>query len=130
MFGINVAFSLLSLIIILLSSTNIYAKNVYVSDELVIQMRTDKGTAFRIRKGLPSGTRLKVIQTDPSGYTEVETEGGTRGWVLSRFLKDSPIAKDLLKQAQNSVAKYQEEKKNLVDELNALKKRKNTTGKL
>ncbi|MFK5986625.1 MAG: TIGR04211 family SH3 domain-containing protein [Pseudomonadota bacterium] len=101
-----------------------HAKVMYVSDELTIHMRTDKGVAFRIRKSITSGAKLRVLAVDKSGYTHVETEGGTRGWVLSRFLIKNPIAKDKLKKAQDAVAKFNEQKKQLKKELSELKKQK------
>jgi len=59
-------------------------KTQYVSDELVINMRSGKGTGFKIIKIVKSGTPLKVLSTD-EGYTHAVTPAGVKGWVLSRF---------------------------------------------
>lgn len=104
--------------------TAVQAETVYVTDELSINMRTDKGNQFRIKKVLKSGTKLKVIQVDKSGYSLVRVDGGTTGWVLSRFLSKEPIAREQVKQAKAKAAKLQVEKKQLQDELNQLKKDK------
>ena len=62
------------------------AETRYVSDRLDIQMRTGKGTKFRILRMLPSGTAVEVLETDTAnGYTRVRTPGGVEGWVLSRL---------------------------------------------
>lgn len=66
------------------------AKTVYVSDELVITMRSGKGSGFRIIDNLERGTRLEVLEEDGS-YTKVRTPAGKEGWVLSRYITtDTP----------------------------------------
>ena len=42
-------------------ATTAFAETRYVSDRLEIQMRTGKGTQFRILRMLPSGTALEVL---------------------------------------------------------------------
>ena len=94
----------------------------YVSDELTILMRKDKGTQYRILKSLPSGTKLTVLQKDPGGYSLVRTEEGKTGWVLSRFLSKQPIARIRLKQLQAQFQKLTQEKTALQQQLQSLKK--------
>lgn len=102
----------------------VVAQTMYVSDELTILMRADKGNQYRILKSLPSGSRLKVIEVDKNGYSKVVTEEGKSGWVLSRFLKKEPIARTQLKQAIERADKLNQEKKLLQQELSKLKKDK------
>ncbi len=120
----KITYSLTLLLLTLFLNQLSFAKVMYVSDKLTIHMRTDKGVAFRIRKSLSSGTKLKILKVDKSGYTQVQTDGGTMGWVLSRFLINEPIARDQLKQAQNYVANFSQVKKQLETELSQLKKDK------
>jgi len=101
-----------------------HAETVYVTDELSINMRTDKGNQFRIKKVLKSGTKLKVLEVDKSGYSRVRIEGGSTGWVLSRFLSKEPIAREQVKQAKALAAKLKIEKKQLKEELKLIKKDK------
>lgn len=61
------------------------AKTVYVSDELVITMRTGKGPGFKIIDYLETGTPLEVLQEEDN-YTKVRTSAGKEGWVLSRYV--------------------------------------------
>lgn len=79
------------------------AKRQYVSDELVINMRSGKGNSFKIIKIIKSGTPLTILETN-SGYTRARTPQGVEGWVLNRFLIDTPVAKDQLAKAQQDVA--------------------------
>jgi len=44
--------------------TTAMAETRYVSDRLEIQMRTGKGTQFRILRMLPSGTAVEILETD------------------------------------------------------------------
>jgi SH3 domain protein len=96
----------------------------YVSDNLVINMRSEKGVGFRIVKALRSGAKLKIITIDKTGYTKVETDTGVSGWVLTRFLSKEPIARDLLKHAQDLAIKLKEDKQLIEKELIELKKEK------
>ncbi len=113
----------LLLLMLTLSHTTL-AQTVYVSDELTILMRADKGTQYRILKSLPSGTPLTVLEVDKSGYTRVRTAEGKTGWVLSRFLSKEPIARTQLKQAKERVEKLTQEKEFLQQQLEQLKKDK------
>ena len=88
----------------------------YVSDELEITMRNGQGVKFGIRKMLESGTRLSVIETDPAGYSKVRTSDGVEGWVLTRYLSNTPSARDQLQASKQrianlelEIAKYKEE---------------------
>lgn len=88
----------------------------YVSDELEITMRNGQGVKFAIRKMLASGTKLDVIETDPAGYSKVRTPSGVDGWVLTRYLSNTPSARNSLAASEQKVAnleleiaKYKEE---------------------
>ena len=88
----------------------------FVSDELEITMRNGQGVKFAIRKMLSSGTKLEVIETDPAGYSKVRTQNGVDGWVLTRYLSNSPSARNSLAASEQKVAnmeldiaKYKEE---------------------
>lgn len=73
------------------------AETRYVTDEFEITLRTGPSTANQIIRMLPSGARLETLQTDAdTGYTRVRTQGGTEGWVLTRYLMGEPAARDQL----------------------------------
>lgn len=80
------------------------AETYYVDDELVITMRSGKGNEFQIIRTLKSGTPLEVLETDQeAGYSLARTRGGTEGWVLTRYLSATPIAKQQLAAAQDKL---------------------------
>jgi len=94
----------------------------YVSDDLEITMRSGQGVKFGIRKMLTSGAKLEVLETDPAGYSKVRTDQGVEGWVLSRYLSNTPSARDRIAASEQQVvnlqlevAKYKEELSHLTD---------------
>jgi SH3 domain protein len=85
----------------------------WVTDNLEITMRTDKNNRAKIVRMLRSGTRLEVLETDKAaGYTRVRIPSGPGGWVLSRYLLNSPPARvtqpDLQSRLKQSDAGRQE----------------------
>jgi len=76
----------------------------YVSDELEITMRSGQGTKFGIRKMLLSGTKLKILEANPKGYSKVRTEKGVTGWVLTRYLSNNPSTRNSLIASNQKVA--------------------------
>lgn len=96
------------------------AKVQYVSDELAINMRSGKGNGFKITNIIKSGTALTILKKS-SGYTMVKTPNGHQGWVLSRFLINTPVARTLLSKAQSDVLKMKKKYDAMVTELNDIK---------
>ncbi len=98
-------FVTLVIALISLSSFNALAETTrYVSDELEITMRNGQGVKFAIKKMLTSGTQLTVLETDPAGYSKVRTVNGVEGWVLTRFLSNTPSSRDRLVKSEQKVA--------------------------
>ena len=101
------------------------AETRYVSDQLEIQMRTGKGTQFRILRMLPSGTALEILDVDQeNGYSRVRTPSGVEGWVLSRFLMQGRAARDQLADAEKKLARLELENRKLSASLEDLQKTK------
>jgi SH3 domain protein len=100
----------------------VHAQNTkYVSDELIITMRSGQGSQYQILKTLPSGTRLEVLEASESGYTKVRNAEGVEGWVLSRYLSPEPIAKEKLAVAQRRLKRLKDQNSTLKQELASLK---------
>lgn len=113
--------SLFLLAVFAFFTTSVAAQTKYVSDELVINMRSGKGNSFKIIKIIKSGTPLTVLESD-SGYTRARTPQGVEGWVLSRFLINTPVAREQLAKAMADVAAMKEKYDAMTAELSSTKK--------
>lgn len=95
------------------------AQSRYVSDELVIMMRSGQGNQFRIVQQLPSGTRLEVLE-DAGEYVLVRSPAGKEGWVQARLLINEPVAAHKLVAAEKKLGRLGEENQSLKEKLNTL----------
>jgi len=102
------------------------AETRYVDDKLVITMRTGQGTTYQILKTLPSGTPMELIQ-DAGKYSQVRTNDGMEGWVLSQYITDTPIARDRLTHAEQKLQQLQQEKQRLQQQLAETGKERDST---
>jgi len=101
------------------------AETRYVSDRLEIQMRTGKGTQFKILRMLPSGTALEVLEVDQqNGYSRVRSAGGVEGWVLNRYLMKGKAARDRLAEAEKELARLELENRKLSGSVGELRNAK------
>lgn len=74
------------------------AETRWVSDQFEVMLRTGPSTNNAIQLMVDSGTELEVLETDSStGYSRVRTNGGTEGWVLTRYLMSEPSAREQLR---------------------------------
>ncbi len=81
------------------------AATAYVTDSFKAPMRSGHSNAYRIIAYPESGTAMEVLERNKdTGYTKVKTSRGTEGWILTRYLVDTPIAKHRLAQVQKQLA--------------------------
>jgi SH3 domain protein len=98
---------LLGIALILVAATAI-GQTRYVSDQLVITVRSGPSTDNTIMANLRSGDAVDVLQDDgETGYSRVRAENGTEGWVLSRYLVARPISQDRLVITERDLAEAQ-----------------------
>lgn len=90
---------------IFILSFSAHAKTQYVSDHLVITVRTGQGAQFQIIKTLESGAHVKVLEVTDTGYTRVETADGTEGWVRTQYLAKEPVASEKLVRTEAKLLK-------------------------
>jgi len=110
-----------SLFVLLITSTSVSAKTVYVTDTINFTLRSSESNRSKILKMLPSGTPLTVIEEDKeSGYSKVRT-GGTEGYILTRHTTSKPISRWYLNKANEQLQELQKENKLINEELQQLK---------
>ena len=92
----------------------------YISAMVLVPVRTGAGSEFRIvNRGLPSGTALLVYaQSDDGEWTEVETRGGTRGWIPTQYLQEEPPAGLLINDMRLELEQVRGERDRVVSQLN------------
>ncbi len=101
----------------------------YVSDQLVITLRTGQGSAYQIIRTLPSGTKLDVIEITDTGYAKVRTMDGAEGWIRSQYLSPEPIASLKLSAAEAKLEKLKTENVSLREEVQNLRKHRREQSK-
>ena len=92
----------------------------YISDMVLVPVRSGAGSEFRIvNPGLPSGIAVLVYgQSDDGEWTEVETRGGTRGWIPTQYLQKEPPAGLLTNDMTLELEQVRGERDRAVSQLN------------
>lgn len=95
----------------------------YVSDELVIVMRSGASSSDAVITSLPTGTRMVLMESDSgSGYVRVRLDDGRTGWVQERYLMSRPPAGLRAEAAEKKLAQAESELKTLREEQGKLQK--------
>ncbi len=111
-------------IILSILSCSAWSQSMYINDTLLVPLRSGEGTGFRIvHKGLKSGMKLEILeQNKQSGYSKILTPGGVEGYLPTRYLTSTPIAKIRLIDANENIRLLQTENSGLKKKLNAITK--------
>ena len=102
----------------------------YISDKLLVPIRSGAGGQYRIlHKGLPSGTALTQFSiSEDAVWAEIETRGGTRGWIRAQYLQPEPPAALLLSEMEERLNAVETERDKLRDNLSATKSEASEAG--
>ena len=112
----------ISLLFVFFYASSAFGQSAWVTDEFEITLRTGPSTSNAIRLSLTSGTRLEVLETLPEeGYTRVRTEGGTEGWVITRYLMNEPSAREQLADLTQQLTNASDEGSSLATQLNGIR---------
>lgn len=98
------------------------AETQYVSDHLVITVRTGQGAQFQIIKTLESGEHVEVLEVTDTGYTQIRTKDDVEGWVRSQYLAEEPVASEKLVTAEAKLLKVRTSLKNIKEKYSSLSK--------
>ncbi len=96
-----------------------WAENLYVKPSSEITMRRGKGTDFKIIAVLKDGTPVEML-AEVDDWAQVRLESGREGWVLRRYLSDSPPLGqqvELLQREKEVLTETTQTLKNRVDQL-------------
>ena len=112
--------ALVTAVLIATAPQSIAQETQYISDMVLVPVRSGAGTDYRIvNRGLPSGTALLVYDLSDDGeWTEIETRGGTRGWIPTQYLQKEPPAGLLINDLRLELEQVRGERDRLVSQLN------------
>ncbi len=109
---------------LLLSQGVAVAATRYVSDDFKITVRRGESSEHKVIKMLASGTPVEVLSTnEDTGYSQIRTQDGVTGYVLSRYLMETPAARERLAAVEQRLAELQQEPDKLGGQLAALQQR-------
>ena len=99
-----------------------FAESAWVTDQFEITLRSGPSTNNAIQLMLGSGSRLEVLERDPdSGYSRVRTQGGTEGWVLTRYLMNEASAREQLERLTSQLTNANSRGSSLDTQLKAIR---------
>jgi len=86
---------------------------------VLVPVRSGAGSDYRIiNRGLPSGTVLMVYgQSDDGEWFDIESPGGTRGWIRAQYLQADPPAALLINDLRVELEQFRGERNRLVNQL-------------
>lgn len=109
------------LVVAIATSNNAVAATRYITDEFEVTMRSGTSTANEILRMLKSGAAVSVLEEDvDTNYSLIETAAGKKGYVLSRYLVDSPSSKYQLEELRVKASEQQEANALLQSEMEKL----------
>lgn len=99
-----------------------HAAKKYVSDQLIITLRSGQGSQHKVIKTITTGTAMEILEEYPdTGYALARLNDGIEGWVRTQYLTDKPVAQDRLTWLQGKYEKLKESATQQKTELATLK---------
>ncbi len=106
-----------------LMSMSVVAEQRYVTDRFEITLRTGPSSQHAIQRVVKSGAMLELLEQDEeNGYSRVRTDGGTEGWVLSRYLMSEPAARVQLEYLVKQVTNTEPKNNNIQNQADLIRK--------
>lgn len=100
----------------------VHADQRYVTDQFEVMLRTGPSGNHAIIRMLKSGAALTVLDPEvDNGYVRVQTNAGTEGWVLTRYLIREPVARVQLENLVKQVTQTEPKDASIRGQLNAVK---------
>jgi len=81
-------------LLFLATASSLYAETRYISDQLIVTVRSGKGNQYKILETLKTATPVKVLEEDKN-YVKVITPKGTEGYIQRHY-----VSADLPKKLQ------------------------------
>jgi SH3 domain protein len=95
-------------LIFLTAASSAFAETRYVSDQLVITVRSNKEKTYNILETLITATPVKILEEDKT-YAKVITPKGTKGFVLKQYISKKIPKSIQIEQLKKETAKLKKE---------------------
>ncbi len=92
---------------------NSWAKSMYVKPLEEFAVRRGQGTKYKIIAMVETGAKVQVLE-QTNGYAKIRLQNGKEGWLLRRFLINTPPPAQQFEQAVKENARLREQKKEAV----------------
>jgi SH3 domain protein len=100
----------------------VHADQRYVTDQFEVMLRTGPSGNHAIIRMLKSGAALTVLDPEvDNGYVRVQTNAGTEGWVLIRYLIREPVARVQLENLVRQITQTEPKDASIRSQLNTVK---------
>jgi len=93
----------------------------FVTEKLEVPVRAGDSQEFKILRYLVAGTEVTVLETLPSGYARIKDDREREGFILARYLVNTPPAFSRVGRLEADLAKSTTTTKRLESELQATK---------
>ena len=92
----------------LITASSLYAETRYISDQLIVTVRSGKGNQYKILETLPTSTPVKVLEEDKY-YVKVITPKGTEGYIQRHYVSATLPKKVQIEQLKKQLATLQQQ---------------------
>ncbi len=97
------------------------AETRYVTDSLIITVRSGQDSSYRVVEELRSGATVEVLsENQETGYSQVRTADGSEGYVLSRYLTGEAPAQIRVAELEEELDQIRNEPEGLQEKLTEL----------
>lgn len=92
----------------LIVTSSAYAETRYISDHLIVTVRSGKGNQYKILATLPTSTPVQVLEEDKS-FVKVLTPKGVEGYIRSHYVSKSAPKSVQIKQLNEEIEALQQQ---------------------
>ncbi len=101
-------FFILSYLLLFLFPGSAFAETRYVSDHLIVTVRSGKGNEYKILETVPTGTPVNVVEEDKN-YVKVITPKGTEGYIRRHYVSKELPKSTQITQLKKEIAALQQQ---------------------
>lgn len=95
-------------LVLLLLTTTAAAETRYISDYLIVTVRSGAGNQYKILETIPTGTPVEVLEETPT-HVKVVTPKGTEGYIRKQYVSSEIPKARQIEQLQSRIAELEEQ---------------------